>query len=201
MKHLIKHLVHEHLLGIAAKSLLNCHVHGLHSIMLIDTPEKRVRLFVTDASHRLHLNTGPQLGSLAAHAHHCNITLHMVKGTMSNLEYRLRDAARFQPYFYVSGILNNEGSFHARHGQAAYYYDSQLVDEGESLFLPAHFIHSVFVPEGAVAAWFVYEGAKDPNYLSYSYSDQNLELTPFEGLYQPMTQDDVLLLLRSANLI
>lgn len=201
MKHLIKHLVHEHLPEIAAKSLLNCHVQGLHSIMLIDTPERRVRLFITDETHQLHLNTCNNLGSLAAHAHHCNITLHMVQGAMVNLEYILHPRGDLQAYYYTSGILNEQGSFDQAEVCPALFEDARMLEAGMSLHLPAHLIHSVQVNEGMVAAWFVYEGAKDPAYQSYSYSNNNLEQSSFAHLYKPMSEERVVSLLKSVNLL
>lgn len=80
MKELIKHLVNNHLDTIVEKSFLNCHVMGLHSIMLLESPEKTIRLFVSDGNSKLRKNTEENIlkgkQTLAFHPHHCNITLH-----------------------------------------------------------------------------------------------------------------------------
>lgn len=205
MRNLVKHWVRENLTEIAKKSLINCHVQGLHSILFQDTPENRIRLFITTPNHKLHLNNEGTLGSLAAHAHHSNITLEVVQGTVINLEYDYHTQPlelKYHPFEYTSGILTSKPSFvKTSKFNSVSYADQSCILTGDSLKLPANQIHSVYVAKGHVTAWFVYEGKSDPNYKSLSYSDQNMNFFSFQGLYKPMYSVDVLALLSSVNLI
>jgi hypothetical protein len=206
MQALINHLVHEHLAEIAAKSLLDCHVRGIHSIMLLDTPEQRVRLFVATEEHELWRNSARSLGSLAAHPHHCAVTLHCVKGHMVNLEYAVVEPGAegpYKPYRYTSGILNEkQGGFVRAQGRGdAVFNDARMLGEGTAIYLSANLIHSVQLEKGRATAWFVYEGKEDPGYSSLSYSDQDLEAADFEGLYGKMSEAQVLSLLQLAGLL
>lgn len=202
MKHLVSHLIREHLPQIAAQSLMNCHVRGLHSIMFLDTPEQRVRLFVTTEAHDLHQNWAGGLVSLAAHPHHCSLTLHCVHGMFENLAFHLEEGCRFKAFRYSSALVHGKGGF-VREDQAmpARYTGSEWVGRGDSIHLPASLIHSVRVPKNMVAAWFVYEGKEDAGYSSLSYSDQDLEKADFSGLYGPMSEETVLELLAMVGLL
>lgn len=202
MKALIKHLVHEHLTEIAAKSFLDCHVRGVHSLMLLDTPEHRVRLFVATRYHELWRNNSLTLRALAAHPHHCNITLHCVKGEFFNFNYDLAAHGTFDAYRYQSGILHGMGGFvPAPEELPAVFVSSQRVQEGEAIALPASTIHSVAIKQHQPAAWFVYEGKEDSEYSSLSYSDQPLERTVFGDLYGKVTEAHVIELLEFAGLL
>ena len=56
MKHLIKHLIDNHMENIISRSLKNCHCTGLHSIMLSESPEKTIRLFISDEKSEMYKN-------------------------------------------------------------------------------------------------------------------------------------------------
>lgn len=202
MRDFIQHLVHENLTEIAAKSLLDCHVRGLHSIMLLDSPEQRVRLFVATERHELYKNSSTSLGSLAAHAHHCNLTLHCVRGMFKQIEYYQNLRGSFKAYRYQSALLTGVGGFKREHDGAAVSLNrAYWVRAGESIRLPASLVHSVYVPAHTPAAWLVYEGKEDPSYASLSYSDQDLEQAKFQGLYGKMTEAQVISLLQFADLL
>src|SRR6478752_10393471 len=95
MKHLISHLIKNYLEEIVNKSLLHCHCKGLHSIMLLESPGKTIRLFISTPQSEMYKNlpetfnyekaTGESLFhskkmSIAFHPHHCNVTLHVING-------------------------------------------------------------------------------------------------------------------------
>ena len=204
MKALIQHLVREHLPQIAAQSLLDCHVKGLNSIMFIDTPEQRVRLFVATKQHELHQNNPLTLGSLAAHSHHCSLTLHCIHGCFRNLQYEetLDGSGKYLPYTYQSQLLHGQGRFERfEQGYPVQFKADHFVRADDWLVLPADFIHSVHVAKDKTAAWFVYEGKEDAGYTGISYSDQPLQRVSFDGLYSKMSKQQVLDLLRLVGLL
>lgn len=202
MKALISHLIREHLPQIAAQSLMNCHVRGLHSIMFLNTPEQRIRLYIATPEHELWKNNIDTLGSLAAHPHHCNITIHCIKGAVVNLEYRPDKNGKYLAFRYMSAITMGEGAFHARPWFSPVSYSQmRAIGEGKSLELPANLIHSVSALPGCLTAWFVYEGREDKNYTSLSYSNQPLEETSFDGLYGKISEQEVVGLLEQVGLL
>ncbi len=62
------------------RGIENCHVRGLHSIMLRDVPGDRLRMYFATPSHELHHAPGGPKMALAAHTHHCDVTLINVHG-------------------------------------------------------------------------------------------------------------------------
>ena len=57
------------------------------------------------------------------------------------------------------------------------------------LYMPAHKMHSVYVPKGQTAAWFIWEGEENPGHNNICYSDSNLLDFDFSQLDLPMTAD------------
>lgn len=88
MKALIKHLWKTHQEEIVAKSFLHCHVRNVHSIMFMDTPEKTIRLYIADLRNELFYNYPDNYKmkqmTTAFHPHHCDLTLHCVKGSLTS---------------------------------------------------------------------------------------------------------------------
>lgn len=213
MKNLISHLYKEHANWIAAKSLKNCHAVGVDSIMFIDQPEYRVRLFIANANHTLWKNTDKNNNmSVAFHSHHCNITLVPVTGKFINWRAEeilpfalgkvcLYDSSRstengkcfqIKKFEYQSKIKEGECRFKLMSsaileskGQDFCKYDSDPVK------MKAKELHTVYVNEGETAAWFVFEGKSDPKYQSHCYSWNNLEQFDASNLYQPITKNEV----------
>jgi hypothetical protein len=203
MKALIKHLIANNLKEIVEKSLLNCHVMGLHSIMLLDCPEKRIRLYVADVDHELYGNNDLTSMTLGFHSHHCNLTLECVKGKFMNLVIEptvKTDSDLINSYFYESAITNGNMNFTLVGVRNFETVSNKIYHPGESVMMAAREIHTVTCPKGVVCAWLVYEGLEDENYvpLTYSNSDMNVKN---EKLYQKPTLHQVLQLLIKVELI
>lgn len=62
----------------------NCHVRGVHSIVLRDLGGQLVRAFLTSPDHLLHQNTPEGGYSLGIHDHLYGLTLEGVTGTPCN---------------------------------------------------------------------------------------------------------------------
>lgn len=193
MQHLIEHLIANNFEEILDRSLLNCHVHGLHSIMLLESPGKTIRLYITDSDHQM-----SQLGDLAYHPHHCNLTLHCILGTMQNViiePIKFRDSRvshivldRFE---YQSKIKEDVGGFKLKGWNEFHEPVINYMMEGSVEFMKAEDIHTVIVPEGEVAAWFVYEGMEDKEYQPNAWSNKDLSQYSTEGLYLKPTRQDL----------
>ena len=208
MKHLISHLLSNHLDSIVSQSLLHCHVRGLHSIMLLQAPERTIRLYITDRSHQLYHNFPAEYGtgklSLGFHAHHCQLTLEVVRGTILNWTVvPARHGFLADRYLWRSPISTEEaGGFQIdQRGDMLDTFDLRILNEGQAIHMDASAIHTVAVKPGEVAAWLVYEGREDPGYIPYRWS--NADLTSFDttGLYAKPTQEEVLKLITEAWLI
>lgn len=175
--------------------------------MLLDAPEKRIRLFVTDKNHELHFNTwaNPEQ-SIAFHPHHCDVTLHCVQGVLHNIIVEKINpdfyADVFEAYRYKSSILNNQGSFEWFARVKLKQKCMNVLLPGDSEFMSARTIHTIRCFRDTVNAWFVYEGKKNPEYQPVCYSTKmekqmNDSLT---GLYEPMTIGQVYHYLKLAGL-
>lgn len=226
MKTLIKHLIENNLDSIVEKSFLNCHVKGLHSIMLLESPEQTIRLFVSEPSTPIAKNTkfnilerGVQ--TVAFHPHHCDITLHVVKGTVTNhiveqvsIEdeiYNTRNPEKLKglgyffakKYFFESAIRSEErtSKFKYSSTQMLRFIDSKDISEGSSLLLKATDIHTVTTYDIGTTAWFVYEGKEDPNYSPFCFNVCELSEETNPNLYKKPTVHQIRYLLEIAGLL
>ncbi len=204
MKHLIQHLIGNNFDEIVLKSFLNCHAKGLHSIMLLDSPEKTIRLFVTDPDHELYKNNKADYHihqmSVAFHAHHCNITIDVVKGCIANwIVSEGKGGILADQFKYRSAITDEETNFELIEKKCPLRTDEYtFLNEGESAPMKANVLHTVYVPKGQVAAWLVYEGKEDKEYESLAYSNHDLTKQDFSNLYQRASTQEVLQLLNAA---
>jgi len=184
---------------IASKSLKNCHVRGVDSVLFDDTSGARVRAFVANKDHDLWMNygdNGPM--SVAIHPHHCRVTLKRVFGNVHNVfkDHRFDDEM-LKEYKYVSPILKGTGSF--KETGMIKYCKRYIVPIENEADLPSWRMHSVYVPGNEEAAWFVYEGVEDTEYEPYCWSNADLTKFDFSGLYQPMDVEYLKGLLKKFN--
>lgn len=207
MKNLIKHLIENNIDEIVSKSIYNCHVKGLHSIMLLECPEKTIRLYVCSPSSDMAKNYPERINegmSLAFHPHHCNLTLHCVKGNFLNWEVEERqdyDSLCLDKYVYHSHIKEGEMSFEFISKGYLKTKEFRRVYEGQSVMMKANEIHSVACPIGEYTAWLVYEGKEDANYTSYCWTNSDPNTIDKSILYQKMTKEQIKYLLTQINLI
>lgn len=182
---LLRHVVQTDPTRVASKSYLNCHVKGMHSVMLVDCPGALVRMFIATPDHEMWKNTPGNSGevmSLGYHAHRTELTLHLARGRMSNIIgqvpvgwYQINNTRQVSAYRYVSKIMDREGG-----GKFEKQDNISLLMEGhvnnmspgDTAYMPADMLHTVYVPRGEAAAWFVYEGKEDKNYDSVTLSDE-----------------------------
>lgn len=205
MKELVEHLVRNHWDEIVAKSILNCHCKGVHSIMLLEHPEKTIRLFVADADHQLGANVPESYSdnnmTVAFHPHHCNLTLHCIKGSFYNWVVEESEVGPYYKKFQYHSQIKECGIRFERLGSCALKKISdKWVEEGGSVFMPAKTIHTVACIPGKISAWLVYEGKEDKDYVPYCYSNYDVNNGDFSELYKTPTSADVEQILRMAGL-
>jgi len=179
---------------------------GMHSIMLVDCPESRIRLYVADYNHELWKNCTTPI-SLAYHPHHCQLTLHVTNGILQNKIVRVvnevtgNDCMEFDRWIYSSKINTDTMRFIKDGTDFLQDVSTTNILQGESQFMKASTIHTVFVPENTCASWLVYEGKEWDGYKPYAWSNQDLGIVNAGGLYGNATEYDINHLLRISNLI
>lgn len=206
LRHLISHLWQSNKDEIVSRSLLNCDCVGLHSIMLLESPEKTIRLYVATENHQTWRNCLKN-GNLSVgfHPHHCDITLHCIKGKVLNwcvqTERVNSDIRLFLPkYKYQSKITQGESSFELVDKQEQLFTSSyKWLKPNQSVFMPANKIHTIGLIKRQIAAWLVYEGKEDKNYMPYLWTNLNPE-DGMDGLYLKPNEEDIINLLAIAGL-
>jgi len=207
MRNLINHLLRCNEKEIADKSILNCHVKGLHSIMLLDAPGKTIRLYVTDKTHTLHSNyINPQ--SLSFHPHHCELTLNCMFGEFTNIEVKVEndlsgnDCKEYDRWIYNSQISTGNPIGFVKDGSDILRVKQvDKVMGGKSIYMPASAIHTVCCPENTINAWVVFEGREWSNYKPVAWSNHDLTNIDKEGLYIKPTIEQIKDLLKSVRII
>lgn len=186
-----RHILQHHRLRVDLRGLKNCHVHGLTSIMLHDEPGNRMRLFYAGTDHKLYKLPDDPDASLAAHPHHCDITLVHLFGSVLHTVYRFEERANgpVSKCLYQSAITGDGGSLQAT-GEFGYLLpqcQNHLNHDGH-IFSPAKDVHGIYVPRNREAAWLVMEGKEDPTYESVCYT-ANPIFDP-QGMYVPMHRSE-----------
>lgn len=211
MKALIQHLIKNNMAEILAKSFLNCHSKGIHSIMLLDCPEKLIRIFFTDKDHDLYKNHRSYFGdgtplSIAIHPHNTDITLHCIKGEIYNEIYNecsepTTGSYPFDLFHYQSQISDGQMGFikcpEKRYGLIKDIDRSKHLKFNDYAHMDGTSLHTVYVPKGMESAWFVYEGKSNSEYESFAWSNADLENIDTTGLYQKPTKEQIISLLNS----
>lgn len=212
MKNLVKHLWRHNTENIVKRSFLNCHAKDLHSIMLLEPPGHMIRLFIAMPGNELYKNENP-LGKdqvIAFHPHHCDLTLHCVKGSFKN--WIIREAFPddyndhcfdIGKYKFNSLILEGkeQGGFTFIDKVKVKTVSDVIYRAGESVHMKAWEVHTVNVSHTQVTAWFVYEGEENKGYLPNAYSMADLVRQDMSELYQRPTYRDVERFLKAADLL
>ena len=162
------------------QSLRNCHVLGLHSIVLRNFGGRLTRAFFTSSNHEMHLNLDPSLWlSLGIHNHLYNLDITTISGTPYNVSFEETEGDyNVDQYTYQSKIAGGRG---AAYNKAACLEMSgiTLIDK---LHIPHEALHTVFVPRGQMACWLVQEGVKvkDTTKLYQNGDTSGTIATPFD---------------------
>lgn len=183
---------------MVSKSLVNCHCPGVDSIMFDDRKESYRRAFIATPYHHLWKNMPPLSFSLGLHPHHCDITLQKIFGNPFNVRVaelqtlpgEFRKGPRLEAYEFRSPIRGETGRFVPLYQIKKFDF---YFEPFEEIHLKAHELHTIYLPRGEEAAWYVFEGQEDSNYRPICWSNDDLQDLDFSMLYQPMTMNQLLM--------
>lgn len=140
--------------SILLKTRFNCHIKGLHSVPIDEFNGKLRRIFFTTPDHEMHQNGALHTLSLGAHNHRYDITLTGLVGQPVNIIV--------QPNSTGGDILKafkyQDGEKIGFRGITQCLIESVQAISGAAIFMPAHQVHTVYVPPRQCAAWLVEEG-------------------------------------------
>ena len=166
-------------------SLINCHVRGLHSVVLRPAP-RMTRIFFTTPDHELF-----STDHLAVHSHHCDLLLCPIFGEEFIINWTPSYGTHsnkkiFKSYKFDSAITGG-GKFIPTDMEREMSLDPTTLRKPLELF--AYEYHTVTVTQGARSAWMVLERQEDPHYDPTCWSTQDLSQWSPKDLYQPMTSE------------
>lgn len=210
----LRHLIRENLQDIVEGSYLNCHVKGVHSLMLLDYPNKSIRLFYASPEHELYKNASVALEhntngmpmSAAFHPHRRNLTLYCLKGKIYNVAAMEWPSAykycSLDKYLYTSKILEDQMTFKKVEADCKVVVKSPTsLNVDDDIYLRSDDIHTIVADQGKACAWLVFEGNEDPSYINYCYSNCDLENVSEEGMYLKPNENQVRDILASVELL
>jgi hypothetical protein len=158
----------------------NCHIRGLHSIVLYsDKFNRLLRLYLTTPNHQMHNNLRDDLNiNLGVHTHRYDLQLTKVHGKAVNVRYRIVDRKQdtssqrvdVYKFFDKDNFIKQDRVFLRRK-------DLKLID---NTFMDKDELHTVYVPAGKTASWLVQEGfeVKDHTLL---YTNKSVECESYEN--------------------
>lgn len=205
MKHFIQHIVKENLTQIAAASYFNYGVKGLHMINLIDSNNKGLKLYITEANNDMQSST-PSFCSTGIkypfQYYGKNVMVKCIKGftsiwtvfennnqmTILTDEYNITYDDNMLPKYELGRQHIGLSTKEVFNMQA-----SNVVN------LPGNQLYNFGTRFGAISAWLVYEGKEIENLPQVCYS--NYDIVPRDGLYQKTNARDIVSMLDSLGYI
>jgi hypothetical protein len=186
---------------VIKKGIKDCHARGVDSVVLGEVNGKLQRAFIAREGHTL-----SRLHPLAVgfHAHHCDITIEVVSGSLFNVNAavgrgylsslpsthaRVRDYMELDTYEYHSPILNDGKGHFEKVSERPRPIDVEFVAvdaSSDPLALAACIVHTIWIPTGQPCTWVVTEGEEDPEYHPFVYTNRDLRHETLEGMYRPM---------------
>lgn len=164
MKDLIKGLVETATPETLEMSKMNCHVKGLHSIVLRSYGGRLLRCFFTTPDHEMYHNVDPEFClALGVHNHLYSLTLSAVYGSAYNMSFEKCPQLQNVDMSRFHSKLNGGGG-------AERLYRSGLIGTGAEritkLELTSDELHTVYVPRETRACWLVQEGNRDKDFTT-----------------------------------
>lgn len=134
----------------------NCHVKGVHSVVLANDNGKLTRCFFTTADHEMHLNIDQSLKiPLGIHSHRYDLKLTQISGEAVNIIYKEnKKLCNVSKYKYESEIAGGKGAIY----DGISGVEVCGVDKLNGCFMKSNELHTVFVPKGCQSSWLVQEG-------------------------------------------
>ena len=150
----------------------NCHVKGLHSIVLSDNDGRLVRFYITSHEHTLFQNSHDGLFdlSLGVHSHKYDLVLTAVKGFdhASNLVY-IEDPSGTDVKKYDYSV--EQGAVYI--GVSSLCMVSHKKIDIETM--DSDTLRTVHVPEGMVACWLVEDGIETGSRHAELFSNSEIK--------------------------
>lgn len=172
----------------------NCHAFGVNSVVLQERPCQRV--FIATNDHDLWRNAIGQEFSVGFHPHHCDIRLTCLSGTVWNVDAvklvspEMPADVYFREWRFNSPILGKQGNFEPTGHRFNLRVFTRRLHASETIFLRAHYLHTIYVPRGFAAEWLVEELTEDRLFIPLCYGNADLSAWTPEGLYLPMDEEE-----------
>lgn len=186
------------------KSLLNCHVQGLHSFVLDARGDYLTRMFVTSPNHLLWKNHCGMMTkewhplSVAIHPHHVDIEIYPIFGLLWNVEFKVKKNKGENPndclldaFKWESEILSGNGGFKWCGEKVLQLQQHRSMMWRRKYSMRADDLHTVYVTKGQTSAWIIQEKVATGKYDGITYSNADLTQWTPEGLYQKPTKDQI----------
>lgn len=181
------------------KGIRDCHVPGLHSIVLREGHDGLLtRVYLAERDHKLNFNGTPNKNmTLGIHGHRTGIRITGLLGVMVNHTYETHPggngAFEIERCTYDSKIKGGSGTLIRGEQTTLYRADSTELRPWSRTWMEASELHTVWVPMGLRASWLIDEYPADAAHDPSCYT-MNPEYSP-EGMYTPMDHTECLRLL------
>ena len=134
----------------------DCHVKGLHSIVLKNDNGKLTRCFIAERNHEMYLNINSRLHlPLGIHDHRYDLRLRQVTGEALNILYKENSSlCNVMKYKYESEIKGGVGAIYDGISGVEVCGVNKFTD----IIMSSDELHTVYVPKNQESSWLVQEG-------------------------------------------
>lgn len=171
---------------IAERSCYNCHAKGVMSLMLLEGKQYELRMFIAMPDHTLWQNGwNSEALSVGFHNHRLNVSLIGAFGTVYNMRARTQPPYLVPPkgmppmgvagYRWSPPLLGGTGKFVQTSREQTVYIKPELLFG--QIDLQSDEYHTIFVPKGEKAAWFVAAVMENPAHDTQCWSNVQLDET------------------------
>ena len=166
MNAFINHFLQNNKEEVLKNSIIHCHLKNVHSVMLLNSPGRMIRMFIVEPGNDLWMNEPGIIAekqSVAYHSHHCDLTLQCIYGEFTNRKLTEGNQESIPSYKFRSKIKTGKGAFEKVGQKRIGFTLDETLHTGESILLKAKDIHTIYTPRDEWAAWLVFEGKEDEN--------------------------------------
>lgn len=157
-------------------SRMNCHIKGLHSIVLKNDSGKLTRLFITTPKHQMWKNSDIDLVlNLGVHNHRYDLTLTSVHGEAKNIVY-LQAVEKYGVKTKVYRFKDKDDVTFLGYDWIREYSSNPIT----RIYMHKTELHTVLVQKGETASWLVEEGEEVKDY-TLLYTNKEVKCSQFRS--------------------
>lgn len=159
-------------------SYLNCHMSGLHSVVLNNNMGRLTRMFITETTHQMYRNLGTRAPALGIHDHKYDLTLTSIIGNAINVNFTAEKTQQRLGNI-KQWVFEDQKPYETMVRDEIIKQSSIEMIDLDGVFIDKDALHTVYVPQGQRAIWLVEEG-EEVKKSTRLYTNGSVKIDPLK---------------------